>query len=131
MPLSWNDIRSNALKFSREWAGETNEKAEASTFWNEFFEVFGVSRRRVSVFEKHITKAGGQAGYIDLFWPKVLIAEHKSLGKDLDRAFSQAIDYFPGLNEAELPRYVVVSDFARFRVHDLETDESTEVALES
>lgn len=130
MPLSWNDIRSNALKFSREWAGETNERAEASTFWNEFFEVFGVSRRRVSVFEKHITKAGGQAGYIDLFWPKVLIAEHKSLGKDLDRAFSQAIDYFPGLNEAELPRYVVVSDFARFRVHDLETDESTEVALE-
>ncbi|KJZ03072.1 methylase [Halomonas sp. S2151] len=130
MPLSWNDIRSNALKFSREWDGETNERAEASTFWNEFFEVFGVSRRRVSVFEKHITKAGGQAGYIDLFWPKVLIAEHKSLGKDLDRAFSQAIDYFPGLNEAELPRYVVVSDFARFRVHDLETDESTEVALE-
>lgn len=129
MPLSWNDIRSNALTFSREWEGESNERAEASTFWNEFLKVFGVSRRRVSVFEKHVTKAEGQAGFIDLFWPKVLIAEHKSLGKDLDRAFDQAIDYFPGLSDAELPRYVVVSDFARFRVHDLETGEDTEIAL--
>jgi len=130
MPLSWNDIRSNALKFSRDWAGETNERAEASTFWNEFLAVFGVPRRRVSVFEKHVTKAGGKAGFIDLFWPKVMIAEHKSLGKDLDRAFTQAIDYFPGLSDAELPRYVVVSDFAHFRVHDLETGEDTEVPLE-
>lgn len=129
MPISWNDIRSNALTFSREWEGESNERAEASTFWNEFLKVFGVSRRRVSVFEKHVTKAEGQAGFIDLFWPKVLIAEHKSLGKNLDRAFDQAIDYFPGLSDAELPRYVVVSDFARFRVHDLETGEDTEIAL--
>lgn len=131
MPLSWNDIRSNALKFSRDWAGETNERAEASTFWNEFFEVFGVPRRRVATFEKHVKKIEGKAGFIDLFWPKVLIAEHKSLGKDLERAFDQAIDYFPGLSDAELPRYVIVSDFARFRVHDLETGDDTEVALEN
>lgn len=66
-----------------------------------------------------------------MFWPGTLITEHKSRGKDLDRAFSQAMDYFPGLSDAQLPRYVVVSDFARFRIHDLETGEETEFPLEA
>jgi len=41
MPISWNEIRHNAIKFSREWAGVKSESAEKQTFWNEFFEVFG------------------------------------------------------------------------------------------
>ncbi len=53
----------------------------------------------------------------------MLLIEHKSRGKDLDRAHSQARDYFSGLTEAELPRYLLVSDFARFRLCDLESDE--------
>ena len=28
MPLSWNEIRHNAIRFSSEWAGETREEAE-------------------------------------------------------------------------------------------------------
>jgi hypothetical protein len=36
MPLSWNDIRNNALAFSKEWANEASESAEAKTFWDEF-----------------------------------------------------------------------------------------------
>ncbi|MGO1344642.1 class I SAM-dependent DNA methyltransferase [Chromohalobacter japonicus] len=130
MPLSWNEIRSNALTFSREWAGESNENAEAKSFWDDFFKVFGVPRRRIASYEMHVEKAGGRAGFIDLFWPGVLIAEHKSRGRDLSRAFTQAIDYFPGIRDSDLPRYVVVSDFARFRIHDLETDEQSEFALE-
>ena len=130
MPLSWNEIRSNALVFSREWAGESNENAEAKSFWDDFFKVFGVPRRRIATYEMHVDKAGGRAGYIDLFWPGVLIAEHKSRGRDLSRAFTQAIDYFPGIRDSDLPRYVVVSDFARFRIHDLETSEQSEFALE-
>ena len=30
MPLSWNEIRHNAIRFTKEWAGETREEAEDS-----------------------------------------------------------------------------------------------------
>lgn len=129
MPLSWNEIRNRAIEFASEWADETSESAEAKTFWDQFFKVFGVSRKRIATFEKRVEKLGGGNGYIDLFWPGILVAEHKSRGKDLDRAYGQAIDYFHGLRDEELPRYVIVSDFNKFRVHDLEGGEEIEFPL--
>ena len=57
---------------------------------------------------------------MDLFWKGVLMVEHKSGGKDLDAAYTQALDYFPHLKEEELPRYILVSDFQRFELYDLE-----------
>ncbi|MCC7097820.1 MAG: hypothetical protein IT472_11650 [Thermomonas sp.] len=130
MPLSLNEIRERARAFAREWAGETSERAEAQSFWNEFFHVFGVQRRRVAVFEQKAQRfSGSQHGRIDVFWPGVLLAEHKSQGRDLDAAYAQATDYFAGLKDAELPRHVLVSDFQRFVLHDLETREHFEFAL--
>lgn len=129
MPLSWNEIKSRALVFSREWEGVTSEKSEATTFWNEFFHIFGISRRRVASFEKRVKKIDGHDGYIDLLWKGVLLIEHKSRGKDLDRAYQQATDYFPGLKERELPRYIIVSDFVSFRLYDLEEDAQHEIEL--
>ncbi|WP_372779195.1 class I SAM-dependent DNA methyltransferase [Litorivivens sp.] len=128
-PLSWNEIRDRAVTFVREWEDESSEHAEAKTFWDEFFQVFGVSRRRLAAFEKHVKKADGKDGFIDLFWPGMLLAEHKSRGKDLDSAYDQATDYFPGLSDKELPRYIIVSDFARFRIRNLDTGESVEFPL--
>lgn len=130
LPLSWNEIRNRALIFSKEWALETSEDAEAKTFWDGFFNIFGISRRRVATFEEQVKISEGRAGYIDLLWKGKLLVEHKSRGKDLDRAFSQAKDYFPGLKERDLPRYILVSDFARFRLYDLESDEINEFPLE-
>ncbi|OJY93429.1 MAG: methylase [Lysobacterales bacterium 63-13] len=124
MPLSWNEIKDRALRFSREWQHESSEDAEAKSFWDGFFDVFGVSRRRVANFEKKIKKLDGKDGYIDLLWKGVLLIEHKSRGKDLDRAHTQARDYFHGLSDAELPKYLLVSDFARFRLYDLEGAEA-------
>jgi len=128
MPLSLNEIKDRALAFSREWEGAAAERAEAQTFWNEFFNVFGMNRRRLASFEEPVKAArkrfeekGNKGGFIDLFWRGTLIAEHKSLGKDLDSAYKQALDYFEGLAERDLPHYVVVSDFARIRLYDLET----------
>ncbi len=118
--LSWNEIRSRATKFSKEWAGAHSENAEAQTFWNEFFDVFGLSRKRVASFEEPVKKQDGRDGRIDLLWKQVLMVEHKSLGKDLNAAVHQALDYFPGLTDQDLPQYVLVSDFARLRLHDLE-----------
>ena len=42
MPLSWSEIRDKAIAFSREWQDSESERTEAQTFWNEFFDVFGV-----------------------------------------------------------------------------------------
>jgi hypothetical protein len=133
MPLSWNEIKNRALTFSREWKGEASERAEAQSFWNGFFGVFGIDRRRVAIFEKQVKLTGVERkvkhGRIDCFWKGVLLVEHKSAGQDLDRAFAQAADYFDGLAERDLPRYILVSDFVRFRLYDLEADVQTDFRL--
>ncbi|MDO9012074.1 MAG: class I SAM-dependent DNA methyltransferase [Gallionella sp.] len=129
MPLSWNEIRSRAVEFSKRWENETSEDAEAKAFWTEFLNVFGIDRKRVASFEEPVKKLGNKQGYIDLFWKGELLVEHKSRGKDLDKAYIQALDYFPGIKERELPKYVLVSDFARFRLYDLEDGEQHEFAL--
>ncbi len=120
MPLSWNEIRNRAFAFVREWQGETSEHAEAKSFWDDFFNVFGISRRRVASFEKRVKKIDGKDGFIDLLWKGTLLVEHKSRDKNLDRAHQQATDYFSGLKEKELPKYILVSDFERFRLYDLD-----------
>ncbi len=119
MPLSWNEIKSRALAFSREWSDASDEASEAKPFWIAFFEIFGITNKRVATFEHAVKKFGGDQGYVDLFWPGVLLVEQKSRGRNLDRAFNQALDYFPGIKERDLPRHIVVCDFARFRVYDL------------
>jgi len=135
MPLSLNEIKDRALVFSREWEGERRERAEAQTFWNEFFNVFGISRRRIASFEEPVRamplfdKEQAKGGSIDLFWRGTLIAEHKSAGKDFDTAYKQALGYFSGLPERDLPRYVIVSDFARLRLYDLDANTQTEFPL--
>lgn len=129
MPLSWNEIKDRSVAFVREWGDESSEDAEAKSFWDAFFNVFGVNRRRIASFEHNVKKASGAQGFIDLFWPGMLIAEHKSRGKNLDAAFSQANDYFAGLTDAELPRFIIVSDFAKIRLTNIETREETEFQL--
>ena len=129
-PLSWNEIKDRALKFTNEWKNESSEDAEAKSFWDGLFEVFGVPRRRVASFEVSVARHGRAKGYIDLLWKGKLLVEHKSSGKDLDRAYNQAKDYFPGLDDADLPRYIVVCNFQKFRVYDLESGgEPVEFAL--
>lgn len=56
MPLSWIDIRERSLAFSREWMDAESERAESQSFWNAFFHVFGIERRRVAIFEKQVKR---------------------------------------------------------------------------
>lgn len=133
MPISWNEIRTRALAFSKEWAAEVREHAEAKTFWDQFFDVFGLSRRLVASFEEPVRGLSGTYGFIDLFWKGMLLAEHKSRGKDLGKAHAQAMDYIQDLaresRSDEIPRYVIISDFARIALHDLEEGTTDEFAL--
>lgn len=117
-PPSWNEIRANARQFVPRWKDETSEQGEAQTFWTEFLAIFGVDRRAVARFERHVHRTStGKDGRIDLHWPGVLVVEHKSAGRDLDGAERQALDYLDDL-EQEVD-FVITSDFARIRLLDL------------
>ena len=129
MTISRNQIQKNARKFSKSWQGTSSEKAESQTFWNEFFDIFGVNRRLVGIFEAKVTKASGHQGFIDVFWPGKLLCEQKSRGHNLDDAFTQAVGYLEATAKVDvdqLPRYVIVCDFEYLRLYDLENQDRTQ-----
>lgn len=129
--LSPSEIRKNAIAFEREHAADHDEKSQAQTFWRDFFAIFGLSPQRIGVFEARAKTLKGTVGFIDFFWPGTLLVEHKSRDKDLDAALKQALDYCStgGLKDTELPRYIVVCDFARFILVELATGERAEFTL--
>jgi hypothetical protein len=120
MALTRNEIRKRLAAFAKQQQGKTNERSQAQTFWLRFYECFGIRAESATIYEQSVKKLGGAQGFIDSFIPGKLIVEHKSAGKDLDAAFDQASDYFLALKEAERPRYIITSDFARIRLYDLQ-----------
>ena len=129
MRLSWNEIRARAAAFAKEWQDAAYEKSETQSFYNDFFAIFGIKRRTVARYEAHLKKLDNRSGYIDLFWPGVLLVEQKSAGRDLTKAYGQAGDYFDALPERDRPRYILVSDFQTFELHDLDERERTSFSL--
>ncbi len=131
MPIALNDMRARALSFVQEYREASSERADAQLFWKDFFNVFGINARRVGEFEKPVANLfnSGARGRIDYLWKGKVLVEHKSRGQDLGRAAEQARDYLHGLTDNELPRYVIVSDFDRFRLRDLDTQDETEFRL--
>lgn len=127
--LDWNDIRARAAKFADEWKDAHYERGETQTFYNEFFEIFGVTRRRLASFEFGVKLAENRRGFLDLFWKGKLLIEQKSKGRDLRPARKQALDYFPGLKDSDLPRYILLSDFQSFELYDLDIDPDTPVTF--
>lgn len=103
----------------RETDAKHTEKSYAQQFWSDLLKSFGVITERIDLFEQDATRAtSGRTGYIDLFWSGVVLGEAKSLGRDLDAAYDQALDYLRGgsIGQHEFPRYVMVSDFENLRV---------------
>lgn len=129
MILSWNEIKDRAVQFANEWADTAHEDADAKPFLEAFFNVFGITRKRVATFEHKVKKRNHQDGYIDLLWKGTILVEMKSKGKNLDNAYQQALEYTQGLQEHELPKYILVSDFENFRLYDLEETKTIEFKL--
>lgn len=131
--LSWNEIHRRATLFARDWSSATREQADKQTFWNEFFDIFGISRRTVASFEEPVRRLRGTYGFIDLLWKGRLLIEHKTTGASLEAAETQAFDYIQDLQTVgrgdEIPRYLLLSDFRRFALYDLEPDEQLELPL--
>lgn len=130
MALSWNEIKDRAVKFSKEWKDTTNEEADAKPFLDAFFNVFGITRKKIGTFEHRVKKLSDADGYIDLLWKGTILVEMKSRGKNLDKAFQQAIDYTHGLKQNELPKYVLVCDFYIFRLYDTEEQTTLEFTID-
>ena len=129
MRLSWNEMRARAAAFATEWRDAAYEKGETQSFYNEFFEIFGVRRRTVARYEEHVKRLDDSAGWIDLFWPGVLLVEQKSAGRSLDAAREQAGTYFDALPERDRPRYQLLCDFQTFVLLDRDERRETRFAL--
>ncbi|MBS0188597.1 MAG: class I SAM-dependent DNA methyltransferase [Planctomycetes bacterium] len=130
MRLSVSEIRSRAMKFAAEWANVASERAEAQSFWTDLFDVFGIRRRAVASFEEKVKNLKGAYDRIDVFYAGVMLGEHKSKGEDLSKAASQAFDYIQSLQregrDADLPQFIVVSDFQTIVVYDLDSKDPSE-----
>ena len=103
---------------------QATKKGKPSFSTGTFFDIFDLSVRRVASFEEHVKLLDNKYGFIDLFWKGVLLVEQKSAGRDLAEARDQAFAYFPGINDADLPRYLLLSDFQTFELYDLDENES-------
>lgn len=121
MRLGWDEIKRRAKAFSDEWKDAHYEKGETQSFYNEFFEIFGIRRRTVAVYEQRVKLLDNKQGFIDLFWPRVLLIEQKSAGLKLGRAQGQALDYLVGIHATEQPRWILTCDFQTWNLLDLET----------
>jgi hypothetical protein len=129
MRLSTNELRSRAAAFAADWRDAAYEKGETQSFYNAFFAIFGVDRRRVAVYERSVETIRGNRGFIDLFWPGELLVEQKSGGRDLFAAEGQALGYTHGLSDAELPKRILVCDFQTWKLTDLDTRETVTFPL--
>jgi hypothetical protein len=121
MRLGWDEIRRRAKSFSEEWKAAHYEKGETQTFYNEFFEIFGIKRRQVAIYEQRVKLLNNRHGFIDLFWPGMLLIEQKSSRLDLGKAQGQALDYVEGIHPTQQPRWVLTCDFQNWVLLDLET----------
>ncbi len=117
--ITKNEVRKRLSKFSKTFENSQNEKSQANIFITRFYECFNIAAESSTLFEKKVKTINGNNGFIDSFIPSLLVIEMKSRGKCLDSAFIQASNYALGLNEKERPKYIITSDFSRFRIFDL------------
>lgn len=127
---SLNEIRKRAAKFVSDWKDERGEeRQQAQSFVRDLLAVYGITETKAAAYEHRAKRSTtGSGGYIDALVPGLALVEMKSAGKDLVAAEHQALDYIDDLTDAEAPRWVITSDFHRFRVLDLHN--RTEGALE-
>ena len=120
--LSWNKIEDRAVKFQKHWKNcEGNERQEAQTFEKDLMNIFGVDWKD-GFHEHQITLKDGFIRYIDYFIPGKILIEMKSKGQSLAKAYTQAMGYVHSLKPEEIPTLVVVSDFDKMQVYNLEKD---------
>lgn len=127
--LSRGTFRENLNNFSLLWREKIDswstaerghsESSHAQTFWSGLLSCFDIIPERITLFERDAVRAStGGTGSIDVFQSGVFLGEAKSVGRDLNAAYEQALDYLRGgsIAQHEWPKFVIVTDFERVRV---------------
>ena len=127
-------MRENADAFIIRWRGTTTERAEAQTFTNEFFQIFGLDRKNLAQFEKPIQKKDETGtGFADLFWSGKLIIESKSAHLDnpkhWDSTLNQAEEYIDNLLPHQRPQFILLMNFKRIKKYAVEVNKSNKVKI--
>lgn len=98
-----------------------NENASAQTHFNELCQLLGVPQPLDAdptgewyTFEKKLTKHTGAPGRADVWRRGSFAWEYKGPGKDLDKAYTQLLQYREAL---ENPPLLVVSDMTTIQAH--------------
>jgi hypothetical protein len=103
MGLNWNEIKSRALQFNKTWADASNEDSEAKPFWIDFFEIFGITNKRVATFELNVKKLGGAQGFVELFWPGFACKPHRVMHRNaIEQAAQSVLDASAQFADASL-----------------------------
>lgn len=126
--------RQAAKRFVERWqAEEGNEDRQSRSFWIEFAQdLMGISNpTHVLDFERKV-----RGRKIDVFYEDMgVLIEQKSRGVDLDKKserskkageetpYQQAKWYADNLPYSVRPRWIIVSNFDEFRIHDLDADD--------
>lgn len=120
--LTHEQIRLNAVWFSKRYQDTTYEREESQTFYNDLFAVYGIDRKSVARFEKKCKKLNKKNNLrMDLFYPNVLLAEHKSANiSSLEHAKIQAEQYLELLPANEIPTHILLCNFQKFELYNIE-----------
>ena len=59
MTVAQNDLGARAAAFAANWKTATYEKGETQSFYNDFFAIFGRTRREVGIYEANVRRLDG------------------------------------------------------------------------
>lgn len=135
--------KSELQKFANSWVarldevaasgGGATEKQFTQQFWIGLLKCFGISDERTLLFEREAKRAStNNRGWVDVFWPGMLLVEQKSVNKDLAKAAAQADDYLAGgtIAEHEWPKFIITCNFWSFILTNSATNETWQFTLE-
>jgi len=119
-------------EFVAKWRGvELKERSASQSHFNDLCALLGVADPITAdkagewfAFEKGASKTSGGEGWADVWRRGAFAWEYKGPRKDLDKAFSQLLQYSVAL---ENPPLLIVSDMDRIRIHTNWTNTVQEV----
>ena len=131
-----SEQKAAAKAFAETWKGRGYEKGETHSFWLSLLrDVYGVAYPEGFIFFEEQVDLSHKS-FIDASIPEThVMIEQKSLGKDLSKPikqsdgttltpYQQAKRYAAELPYSKRPRWIVASNFAEFRVYDMENPQA-------
>ena len=141
MALTQKQQERAAEEFAKKWQGRDYEKGESQTFWLTLLrDVLGVEHPEdIITFEDKVAQK--HMNFIDGYIETThVMIEQKSIDKDLSKPirqsdgtlltpYQQAKRYSVDLGYDRRPRWIVVCNFAEFRIYDMKTPSAEPIVV--